>query len=54
MDTVESIRAMGLNPVLDIIGVYFTIIHPLKKYYRSMYQDVREQRGDAFIDTPIR
>ena len=54
MDTVKSIRAMGLNPDLDIIGVFFTMIQPLQKYDRSMYQDVREQLGDAFIDTPIR
>lgn len=54
MDTVESIRSMGLNPDLDIIGVFFTMIQPLQKYDRTMYQDVREQLGDVFIDTPIR
>lgn len=54
MDTVKSIRSMGLNPDLDIIGVFFTMIQPLQKYDRSMYQDVREQLGDVFIDTPIR
>lgn len=54
MDTVDSIRNMGLNPDLDIIGVFFTMIQPLQKYDRSMYQDVREQLGSVFIDTPIR
>ncbi len=54
MDTVESIRSMGLNPNLDIIGVFFTMIQPLQKYDRTMYQDVRDQLGDVFIDTPIR
>lgn len=54
MDTVESIRSMGLNPDLNIIGVFFTMIQPLQKYDRSMYQDVREQLGSVFIDTPVR
>ena len=54
MDTVDSIQNMGLNPDLDIIGVFFTMIQPLQKYDRSMYQDVREQLGNVFIDTPIR
>lgn len=54
MDTVESIRIMGLNPDLGIIGVFFTMIQPLQKYDRSMYKDVREQLGDIFINTPIR
>lgn len=54
MDTVDSIRNMGLNPDLDVIGVFFTMIQPLQKYDRSMYQDVREQLGSVFIDTPIR
>ncbi len=54
MDTVESIRSMGLNPDLDIVGVFFTMIQPLQKYDRGMYQDVKEQLGDTFISTPVR
>ena len=30
------------------------MIQPLQKYDRSMYQDIREQFGSVFIDTPIR
>lgn len=30
------------------------MIQPLQKYDRSMYQDIREQLGSVFIDTPVR
>ena len=54
MDTVLSIKTMGLNKDLEILGVFFTMIRPLVKYDREMYIDAREQLGERFISTPIR
>lgn len=54
LDTIQQVKAMGLNPNITIAGVFFTMIQSTSKYDRDLYMMYAEELGDAFIQTPVR
>lgn len=53
-DTVQNIRMMGINPELEIAGVFLTMISSVSEYDREMYAEIKESLGDLMFDVPIR
>lgn len=54
IDTVYNIRTMGINPHLEILGVFLTMINSVSTYDKTMYKDIKDSLGDIMFDTPIR
>lgn len=54
IDTVENIKMMGINPKLNILGVFLTMINSQTKYDKEMYIRIKESLGKNFIEVPVR
>lgn len=54
LDTIQQVKAMGLNSDISIAGVFFTMIQARSKYERDLYMMYADELGDTFIQTPVR
>lgn len=54
METVENIKANGINRRLQILGVFFTNFDARYAYDNQLFDLAKRTLGDLFIRTPVR
>lgn len=54
IDTINLLKSNGVNPNLDVLGVFLTIYNERELFDRYMAKECAETFGDTYIDIPIR
>lgn len=54
LNTVETLKVKGINPNVELIGLFFTRLKPVSSFDAQMIKLVKEQLGDLMMETSIR
>lgn len=54
LDTIQNLKDTGINPNIQSLGVFLTMIDANTKYDKDKYLEIKEALEDNMFDVPIR